>query len=250
MKMHLVKTIFLFVGCLIGTFAVQAQSTERTSAEQMPYFPGCTDYADNSEEKRDCSNQRLVNFLAEHLVYPEAAQKEGLEGTVYVGFEVAADGQVQNAKIIRDIGGGCGAAALDVINAMPRWEPARDAGEAVSVRLNLPVGFAFRTDKSADFQINWGRLTGTEVRKEQLESNIKRAVLVRDQDGNERPLVELIFAFEKGRRYYEEASSGRVNASLQKIIKKAKKGGVFTIIAVIQEEGERMNIERSFNVID
>jgi len=66
----------------------QSSQTSLVVAEQMPYFEGCEDYEDGSEEKRNCSNINLVNFISENIQYPEDANTKGIEGTVFLSFVV------------------------------------------------------------------------------------------------------------------------------------------------------------------
>jgi TonB family protein len=83
----------------------------------------------------------LMDFFAEHIVYPQAAKEAGMEGHVYVSLVVAPDGSVSDAKVLRDIGGGCGKEALRVVEQMPNWIPGRDHGEPVHMKVNFPVRF-------------------------------------------------------------------------------------------------------------
>ena len=54
---------------------------------------------------------------------------------------VEKDGQVTNAKVLRDIGGGCGDEALRVVKSMPKWKPGTQRGNPVRVQFNLPIVF-------------------------------------------------------------------------------------------------------------
>ena len=44
-------------------------------------------------------------------------------------------------KVLRDIGGGCGAEAVRVVKAMPKWKPGKQRGKPVRTQFNLPVNF-------------------------------------------------------------------------------------------------------------
>jgi hypothetical protein len=58
---------------------------------------------------------------------------------------IQADGSVSHAKVLKDIGGGCGASALTMINSMNskgiKWIPGKIDGKPVSVELTLPLEF-------------------------------------------------------------------------------------------------------------
>ena len=98
-----------------------------TVVENDPEFPGGMD--------------ALYKYLAENIKYPQLARDNGITGKVYVTFVVERDGSIANPKILRDIGGGCGAEALRVVKSMPKWTPGKQRGKAVRVQFNLPVNF-------------------------------------------------------------------------------------------------------------
>ena len=111
--------------------------------EEMPRFPGCD--SGSAEEKKACADQKLLQYLYKNLKYPAIARENGVEGRVYIQFVVERDGTVQDGKIVRDIGAGCGQAALKVVNDMnnlpQRWTPGKQRGKAVRVLYTLPVTF-------------------------------------------------------------------------------------------------------------
>ena len=246
-------TNFIFV--LLTPFLLWAQpeTDVLTVAEQMPYFEGCDHYEPGSEDKRNCSNINLVNFISENIRYPELAKANGIDGTVFLSFVVNEDGSIQSQKVLRDIGGGCAEEALRILNLMPKWEAAIDQGEAVKVRLTLPVTFSIKNSDSAqksNYQIHWGSLKGTIVTKADLEKNTSSKLYVRDEFGNEVDISNLTFIYERNRSYFEETSSGNINNSLKKVIKKVKRGGSFTILATIFVDGNFIEVDRQFKVSD
>ena len=169
MRKSLLTLSFL---CLLLPFIVVGQHAPLTQADLMPYFPGCSTYKDSSEEKRKCSNQQLVKYIANHIKYPEEAKKAGIEGTVLVQFVVDDRGQITEKEVLRDIGGGCGEAALNMLSGMPAWEPARDKGEYVNVKLNLPIQFFFKESDKVEsdlFTVNWGKLSGEKGYKGRID---------------------------------------------------------------------------------
>ena len=83
----------------------------------------------------------MYKYLAENIKYPEQAKSEGIQGRVFVGFVIEADGSVTNAQVLRGIGGGCDEEALRVVEAMPNWTPGKQQGKPVRVQFNLPIIF-------------------------------------------------------------------------------------------------------------
>ncbi len=84
----------------------------------------------------------MAKFLSDNLVYPAEARDKGITGRVVVTFVVEKDGNVSNVKVLRDIGGGCGAEAVRVVKKMPRWKPGKANGKAVRTQFTLPLNFS------------------------------------------------------------------------------------------------------------
>lgn len=100
------------------------------TVETQPKFPG--------------GYGELAKYLGTNIKYPEAALKEGKQGTVIVQFVIRKDGSVGDANIIRGISPELNAEALRVIGLMPNWEPGTIKGKPVNVRFVLPVKFSLK----------------------------------------------------------------------------------------------------------
>ncbi len=113
--------------------------------EDMPRFPGCEDMEGSLAEKEACSREKLLAFIYDNIVYPDSARLKGIEGTVVVRFVVDKTGKIINDTLLKDIGGGCGEAALEMVkimNEMPeKWVPGKQGDQAVNVYYTLPVKF-------------------------------------------------------------------------------------------------------------
>ena len=95
--------------------------------EEMPAYPG--------------GDQKLMEFIAKGIKYPQIARETGIQGRVFVGFVIEPDGSVSNVKVLRGIGGGCDEEAMRVVKSMPKWKPGKQRGKAVRVSYMLPVNF-------------------------------------------------------------------------------------------------------------
>lgn len=82
-----------------------------------------------------------LSGLQSHVRYPETARKAGIEGRVFVQFIVNEQGEVENPRIIRGIGGGADEEALRVINTHARFTPGQQRGRNVRVQYSLPIVF-------------------------------------------------------------------------------------------------------------
>jgi len=98
--------------------------------EVMPSFAGGT--------------AALHRYLANHIVYPQAAREAGIDGTVYLSFIIDKAGKPTQLKVLRGIGGGCDEEALRVAAGMPAWSPGLQRGRPVKVAMNLPVHFLLK----------------------------------------------------------------------------------------------------------
>jgi protein TonB len=78
--------------------------------------------------------------LQKQINYPDMARKAGIEGRVIIQFIVNEQGQVENPRVIRGIGGGCDKEALRVVK-QAQFEPGRQRGNPVRVQYSLPITF-------------------------------------------------------------------------------------------------------------
>ena len=110
-------------------------------AQEMPRFPGCEEIGVAGQDLTKCSHEKMFMFIQENLKYPKDARKNEITGTAIVQFVVGKNGKIRDANLLRDVGGGCGQAALDMVNSMPNWVPGKQDGKTVAVQYSLPVKF-------------------------------------------------------------------------------------------------------------
>ena len=91
-------------------------------------------------------DEEMYKFLSENVKYPVEAKKSGVEGRVYVEFEVSELGEISNVKILRGIGGGCDEEAIRVVSSMPKWIPAKKDEKNVASKMTLPLNFVLSGD--------------------------------------------------------------------------------------------------------
>ena len=101
------------------------------SVEQMPEFPGGV--------------AGLMRYLSENIKYPPEAAKNDIEGRVIVQFIIDETGQVGEVKVVRSISDELDAEAVRVVKTLPKFEPGRQDGEAVSVWYTLPIVFKLQS---------------------------------------------------------------------------------------------------------
>lgn len=83
----------------------------------------------------------MLKKLSANIQYPADAQEKNVQGHVLVTFVVDKDGRVKDAKVKKSLFPSCDKAALDAVRKLGRFQPARQGGRTVAVRMMLPVAF-------------------------------------------------------------------------------------------------------------
>ncbi len=78
--------------------------------------------------------------LGKSIKYPTQAKRNGTEGKVFVEFIINKNGEPSDLKILRGIGSGCDEEAMRVL-ALTKWEPGKQRGKPVRVKMILPIYF-------------------------------------------------------------------------------------------------------------
>ncbi len=94
----------------------------------------------------------LIGGLAsiqQHITYPEEAREAGIQGRVYIQFIVNEEGQVEDPRVIRGIGGGADEVALEAVKKA-EFNPGLQRGEPVRVQYSLPVVFQLQQEESEE----------------------------------------------------------------------------------------------------
>jgi len=85
--------------------------------------------------------------LNKYITYPEMARRAQIEGRVIVEFIIDKEGNVNNPKIIRGIGGGCDEVALSAVQKV-KFKPGMQRGKPVLVRYSMPINFTLKDQNS------------------------------------------------------------------------------------------------------
>lgn len=98
-----------------------------TIVEDQPEFPG--------------GMAAFYSYVQKNMKYPTTARRMGIEGRVYVSFVVDQSGNIGQVELTRGIGAGCDEEAMRVIKESPKWKAGKQRGQAVRVRMVLPITF-------------------------------------------------------------------------------------------------------------
>lgn len=98
----------------------------------MPSFPG--------------GDRALLRFINEHVVYPEEAYKNHIEGKVIVQFYIEKTGKVGEVKVTRSVNEYLDREAVRVIKLLPDFTPAynRIKNEPMGMWYIVPVTFKIK----------------------------------------------------------------------------------------------------------
>ena len=110
-------------------------------AEKMPSFQG-----------GDLNTFRT--WVQERIQYPAEAAKQKIQGRVVTSFIVEKDGSVSNINVLQSPGKLLSDEASRVIGNVPAdaWAPGRQRGQAVRVKLTVPVDFRLQGSSKAPGQ--------------------------------------------------------------------------------------------------
>ena len=89
--------------------------------------------------------KEFYSYVSANLIYPAQARRMGIEGRVFVEFIVEKDGSLTNIQVAKGIGAGCNEEAIRVISEAPPWNPGKQRGNAVRVRMLMPIVFKLFT---------------------------------------------------------------------------------------------------------
>lgn len=105
----------------------QMQGDAYTFVQEMPTYPA--------------GQEKLLRFIGQNVVYPAIAKKAGVQGKVMIGFVVEKDGSMADINVLKGIGSGCDEEAVRVCKLMGKWNPGKQDGKPVRVRLVIPFQF-------------------------------------------------------------------------------------------------------------
>jgi protein TonB len=121
-----------------------------TETDHVPSFDFIEPLPDSSEElpvviaekmpEPVGGYEKFYQQLSSTVVYTRQALRAEVQGKVFVEFVVNQDGSLSDAKIVKGIGYGCDDAAREAI-LKTKWEPGRQRGKPVRVKMVLPVYF-------------------------------------------------------------------------------------------------------------
>ena len=82
-----------------------------------------------------------MSTIGKKIRYPKIAREMGIQGVVYVGFVVTSEGKISEPKVLRSLEKPLDQEALRLITEDVKFTPGYHQGNAVPVRMVLPIRF-------------------------------------------------------------------------------------------------------------
>ena len=144
-NMYRVLTILILVSATLFCSAQTGSKKATTTSDDQPYV-----LATKMPEFAEGGSQGMIEFIQEHLEYPEIEKKADIQGTIMMQFIVEKDGSLSDIKAIKSVPNGDNLVkeATRVIKLMPKWKPGMQDGHLVRVYKNVPFYFVLAKKKT------------------------------------------------------------------------------------------------------
>jgi protein TonB len=106
----------------------QGKEVEFFPREVMPEYPG--------------SDEALMDFIRDHLHYPEADKQENVQGRVIISFVIDTAGDIKDIAIKEGVSAAINNEAIRIIHLLSKFKPGMREGKPVSVEYAIPIKFA------------------------------------------------------------------------------------------------------------
>ena len=114
---------------------------EYPKIEEIPVFPGCEKL--KKTKLIECFQMKMQRHINKNFRYPEFAQKNGIQGRVFIKFIIGVDGNITGIEsrgphpiLERD--------AERIILLLPKMKPGKVNGLRVRVPLSIPITFRLK----------------------------------------------------------------------------------------------------------
>ncbi len=148
MIMVVLSMIFVFQSCNKDNKKTMEQKKskieQKLQSQSVPKLDVYPSYPGGDEARS--------SFMLENTKYPISAQKDSIQGMVYVSFIVSKDGSLKDLKVIRGLSPEIDAEALRVVSLMPNWNPGEKDGKKVDFEFTIPFKFMLSNNISSQFE--------------------------------------------------------------------------------------------------
>lgn len=121
--------------------SVPADSARDIQDESFPLLGGCATLPITEEEKKQCSDKLLMQWIYPRLEYPEIARENDLTGIAYFQFTIDKTGALTHLRTMRGLCAPIEEQCRKALMGLPAWTPGQMGGEPVNVRFVFPIKF-------------------------------------------------------------------------------------------------------------
>lgn len=83
----------------------------------------------------------FAKWVNQHLIYPDVAKDNGIQGRVVLQFTIGTDGILRDVKVLRGVDPALDREAVRVVSMSPAWSPGMSGDRRVMVTYTFPVIF-------------------------------------------------------------------------------------------------------------
>ena len=130
------KTNGEIVDQLIESSCPELMSDE--SIMSTPRWPGCEKITES--QNRECFQTKIQQHIIKYFRYPMFAQKNGIQGRVFVQFMIEKDGSIKEVRT-RTPHPVLDEAAKKIISLIPLLIPAKQNGKPIRVPFSIPITY-------------------------------------------------------------------------------------------------------------
>ena len=86
----------------------------------------------------------MVAAIQRACRYPAEALRNGVQGTVLVGFTVNQQGEVRDIRVEKGLSTDLDEATVAAVKTLPLFRPGQQGGQPVAVRYTVPIRWAIQ----------------------------------------------------------------------------------------------------------
>ncbi len=125
----------------MGELAEVVLDERAETVASLPRLSGCEGLEGSDQDKQDCADKKLMEFIHENLRYPDMARRLHVEGRALVRFVIDEYGNVVDVVFLRGLCAAIQRECIRLLQKMPKWVPATQDGRPVRVQFDLPIVF-------------------------------------------------------------------------------------------------------------
>lgn len=124
---------------------VEVEKQDTVSEEVIETDKEVVEVEDNFLPQSKISAKPVIpsNNVRQRIVYPTLANKQGIEGIVYLELYIDKTGVIKKIKVLKDPGYGFAQAAINALEGI-KCQPALQNGVPVAVKFRYPVKFQLK----------------------------------------------------------------------------------------------------------